>query len=552
MRLDIRLARALRASALLVVAIAAIALPARGTTVADEWTMAVGARQGGDWSPVADAPPFPALGPAPASVAMASGGAAIGDAACVLMSLVLLACTCLVLRAGRRADGPAPTRGRSPPDRTTPPGQDPLTGLADRAALQEGLAGTLSRVEVARGSAALLILDLARLRQVNDMLGHAAGDALLRQAAERLRQGVRDADLLARIGGDAFGLVPAGPATPAEATRLAERLAARLREPFRLAGQTVEAGANIGIAIAGPAEAATVEGLLRQAQAALSHAKAEARPGGAIRCFSAGMERPLEARLSLRQDLRQAVLSRGFALHYQPIQATVGRRLLGHEALLRWPHPRLGMIGPAEFIPLAEETGLILPLGAWVLETACHEAARWPAPLTVAVNLSPAQFERGDLPATVQAALAASGLAPSRLELEITEGMLMRDPSGALAQVGALRALGVRVVMDDFGDGWSSLGNLRRYPFDKLKMDRSFVRDLAEDPRAAAFVQTIVGLGHALGIPVTAEGVETEAQLRLLTEAGCDEVQGYLLGRPVPPEALSLPDRLAPPTLAAE
>jgi EAL domain-containing protein (putative c-di-GMP-specific phosphodiesterase class I) len=299
----------------------------------------------------------------------------------------------------------------------------------------------------------------------------------------------------------------------------------------------VPGGATIGLAV-GPRDGADPDLLLRRADMALGRAKQDAR--GLWRGYQPGMEDALQSRRKLEAELRAAIEAGALALHYQPLHALPGRERVGFEALLRWPHPERGLVSPGEFIPLAEATGLIVPLGAWTLRTACRDAAAWPAPLRLAVNLSPAQFRQGDILGTVRDALAESGLPPARLELEITEGLLLHNTEGVLRQLAALRALGVGIVMDDFGTGYSSLGHLWRFPFDKLKIDRSFVRDLPRDAKATAIVQTIIGLGRALHIPVTAEGVETEAQMRALAEAGCDQVQGFLLGRPAPPEALEV------------
>ena len=276
---------------------------------------------------------------------------------------------------------------------------------------------------------------------------------------------------------------------------------------------------------------------LGPADTALGRAKLESR--GGWRGYDPGMDAVLQARRRTERDLRAAIEAGGLAVHYQPLHALPGRERLGYEALVRWPHPERGLVSPGEFIPLAEETGLIVPLGAWVLRTACRDAAAWHRPLRLAVNLSPAQFRQDDIVATIREALAESGLAPERLELEITEGLLLQNTDAVLRRLEALRALGVRIVLDDFGTGYSSLAYLWRFPFDKLKIDRSFVRDLESDARAVAIVETIIGLSRVLRIPVTAEGVETEAQMRALAAIGCDQVQGFLLGRPVPPEALA-------------
>jgi predicted signal transduction protein with EAL and GGDEF domain len=308
-------------------------------------------------------------------------------------------------------------------------------------------------------------------------------------------------------------------------------MAASLAEPYDLDGNRVLAGASIGLALA-PQDAEEGELLLRRADTALYRAKAMRR--GGVVCFAPGMDAELETRRALERDLRAALARGEFHLEYQPLYALNGRALLGHEALLRWQHPTRGRLAPAEFVPLAEAMGLMGGIGDWVLRTACTEAAGWTDGATVAVNLSPAQFHQGDIVETVRRALAASGLPPARLELEITEGLLLEDSEAVIAALRGLKALGVRIAMDDFGTGYSALAYLWRFPFDKLKIDGSFVRRLPSDPKVAAVVGTIVSLGRTLNLRVTAEGVESEEQLRAVMGAGCDEGQGFWLGRPGP------------------
>ena len=409
--------------------------------------------------------------------------------------------------------------------------RDPLTGLPNRQALRGQLAAALEALPRDGGALAALLIDLDQFRALNDGLGQAVGDAVLRGTAERLLGMLRREDFAARIGADEFLVVQTGLRGPVGALRLAERLSTQLARPHQIEGRSVQASATIGIALA-PRDGVEVETLLRHAEAARDRAKAEAR--GGWRGFDPGMDAAQQARRRLAQDLRAAIDAGGLALHYQTLHRLPGREAVAREALLRWHHPERGMVSPAEFIPLAEETGLILPLGAWVLRTACRDARHWPAHQRLSVNLSPAQVRDDDILGTVRAALAESGLAPSRLELEITEGLLMQDTEVVLQRLGALRALGVRIALDDFGTGYSSLGYLWRFPFDRLKIDRSFVRVLGEEPRAGAIVETIIGLGRVLRMPVTAEGVETEDQLRALAAMDCEEVQGFLLGRPEP------------------
>ncbi|MCO6416570.1 bifunctional diguanylate cyclase/phosphodiesterase [Siccirubricoccus sp. KC 17139] len=424
---------------------------------------------------------------------------------------------------------------------------DPLTDLPNRARFAEALTAALARARRDGSLVGVLTLDLDGFKEVNGTLGQAAGDALLRRMAERLQRMTRAEDTVARLGGDEFAVVQVGLETPADAGHLAERLLALLAEPYELpGGQRTGCTASIGIAIA-PADGEDVETLLRGAAAALYRAKQEG-PGTA-RCLEPGMDQALAAQRKLTQDLRLAVADGAFDLAFQPLHTLADARLVGFEALLRWPHPERGLIPPADFIPLAEETGLIVPLGAWVLRRACREAASWPGKVRVAVNLSPAQFHDGAaLVQTVRDALAAANLPAQRLELEVTEGLLVRDPGAALAILEELRKLGCSIVMDDFGTGYSSLAYLWRFPFDKLKIDRSFVAGMSGEPKAAAIVATIVALGHSLGLAVTAEGIETVGQVGALNATGCELGQGYLLGRPMPAEAArELSERVSAP-----
>ncbi|GAA0595799.1 hypothetical protein GCM10009416_37700 [Craurococcus roseus] len=408
-------------------------------------------------------------------------------------------------------------------------GHDALTGLPNRTLLRDRLQQAIA----AGGAAAVLCLDLDRFKEVNDTLGHPVGDALLRAATERLRGCARGRDVVARLGGDEFAVVlPAPAGTPEGAAGFAGRVVEALAEPFLIEGHQLLAGASIGIAVA-PADGADADTLLRRADMALHRAKAEGR--ATCRFFEPALDAQLQERRALEADLRRAVREGRFELHYQPLVRTAMGRVSGVEALLRWRRADGGLVPPADFVPLAEETGLIVPIGHWVLHEACAEVARWPSEvLGVAVNLSPAQFRRGDLVGSVRSALAASGLAPERLELEITESVLLEDDRATLGTLRELRALGVRIAMDDFGTGYSSLGYLQRFPFDKIKIDRSFVRGMAHDANCMAIVRAVVSLGATLGVTITAEGVETPEQLALLRDIGCDEAQGFLLGRPKP------------------
>ena len=408
-------------------------------------------------------------------------------------------------------------------------GHDALTGLPNRTLLRDRLEQAIA----AGGAAAVLCLDLDRFKEVNDTLGHPVGDALLRAVTGRLRACARGKDVVARLGGDEFAVVlPAPAGTPEGAAGFAGRALEALAEPFLIEGHQLLAGASVGIAVA-PADGADADTLLRRADMALYRAKAEGR--AAWRFFEPALDAQLQERRALEADLRRAVRERRFELHYQPLVRTPTGSVSGVEALLRWRRADGGLVPPADFIPLAEETGLIVPIGDWVLRTACAEVARWPSgTIGVAVNLSPAQFRRGDLVGSVRAALAASGLGPGRLELEITESVLLEDDRSTLDTLRSLRALGVRIAMDDFGTGYSSLGYLRRFPFDKIKIDRSFVREMARDANCMAIVRAVVSLGATLGATITAEGVETPEQFDLLREIGCEEAQGFLFGRPKP------------------
>ena len=419
---------------------------------------------------------------------------------------------------------------------------DALTGLPNRALLHEGLAEALAAgggVAEGRGLA-VLCLDLDRFKTVNDTLGHAVGDKLLRLVTARLAAEVRDEAgdgpaILARLGGDEFALV-LRPASRFRAGRLAGRLIAAVERDYDIDGARVSVGLSIGIALA-PADGQDPEGLLRAADMALYRAKGEGR--GTHRFFEPAMDVEVQARRRVELDLRTALAERQFALAFQPFLGLSDNRIAGFEALVRWHHPVRGVVSPAAFVPIAEETGMIVPLGEWVLRQACREAARWPTGIRVSVNLSPVQFRSGDIDATVIAALRDAGLDPHRLELEITEGVLLQDNASTLAILHRLKGLGVRIAMDDFGTGYSSLGYLRAFPFDKIKIDRAFVADLSLRPDALAIVRAVTTLADSMGMTTTAEGVETEEQLAHLRGAGCTEVQGYLISRPVPAEAVA-------------
>jgi diguanylate cyclase (GGDEF)-like protein/PAS domain S-box-containing protein len=409
---------------------------------------------------------------------------------------------------------------------------DTLTDLPNRAELMAQVEQALARAQRGAGFA-LLCLDLDRFKQVNDTLGHPVGDKLLREVTARLRQSVRAADVVARLGGDEFAIIQDAASQPESATALSERLVSVIGAPYVIDGHGISVGVSIGIALA-PADGASAEALMKNADLALYRAKGDGR--GTWRCFEPAMDQRIQHRRRLEMDLR-AALDRGeFAMVYQPLVDVTTGRLNAFEALLRWNHPTRGVVPPDEFIPLAEETGLILPIGRWVLGRACREAAAWPMPHAVAVNVSPAQFRQPGFVDDVVAALGASGLPPERLELEVTETIMLQDSVATVAQLNRLRRLGVRIAMDDFGTGYSSLSYLRSFPFDKIKIDRSFIRDLGEREEARAIVRAIAALGTSLGMRTAAEGVETQEQLSQLSAEGCTDAQGFLFGRPMPPQ----------------
>ncbi len=408
---------------------------------------------------------------------------------------------------------------------------DPLTGLPNRLRFREHMEDALRHLYWQDGGCALLYLDLDGFKGVNDVLGHAAGDALLCAVSSRLSQCTRDIELVARLGGDEFAIIQVDPHQPAAAEALADRLVGALREPFDIDGYPIVIGTSIGIALVNQATL-SADTLLHDADLALYRAKAEGR--GTWRFFTAGMDLQVRARRMLEDDLRRALALGQFEVFYQPLVDAGTQRLTAFEALLRWHHPQRGLVSPADFIPVAEEIGLIVEIGAWVLERACTDAAGWPAHVSVAVNLSAVEFLKGDLPRGVQRALDRSRLAACRLELEITESVLLRDNDATLATLHHLRRLGVRISMDDFGTGYSSLSYLRQFPFDKVKVDQSFIRDIGKEGCGVEIIRAVIGLGRALDIKVLVEGVETAEQLRFLRTEQCDELQGYMFGRPQP------------------
>ena len=406
---------------------------------------------------------------------------------------------------------------------------DPLTDLPNRAAFNEFLFKALEAAAQNAGKVAVVCIDLDRFKEVNDVFGHAVGDGLLRELSRRLKEAAQGA-FLARLGGDEFSIVQTDESQPIAAEQLASRLQATTVEDILVDGHALRGGLSVGVAIY-PQDGVAAATLLANADAGLYRAKREGR--GSVRFFEAQMDEQLRERRSLQHDLRSAIERKEFLLHYQPL-ASVDREIIGFEALARWRHPTRGMVSPGIFIPLAENSGAIIQIGEWILREACREAASWPRPLRVAVNLSPVQFQYGDLPALVHSALLESGLSPSRLELEITETVLVDDFSRAASILRRLKALGVRIAMDDFGTGYSSLSYLQAFPFDKIKIDQSFISNLDKNPQSAAIIRAVIGLGRCLSLPIAAEGVETNEQLAFLAREACDEVQGYLIGRPCP------------------
>jgi diguanylate cyclase (GGDEF)-like protein/PAS domain S-box-containing protein len=402
---------------------------------------------------------------------------------------------------------------------------DALTSLPNRVLLRRRLEEMLGRVGRMGGQFAVLCIDLDNFKSVNDTLGHPLGDLLLQHVAKRLQGELRADDTVARLGGDEFAVLQASADSPGAASTLAERLLAVIAEPYELEGHMVAVGGSIGIVLA-PSDGEDADRLLKQADMALYRAKGDGK--GAFRFFEPEMDARAQARRRLEMDLRVAIHAGALEVHYQPLVDIASGAICAFEALLRWPHPERGMIPPGDFIPVAEETGLIGAIGAFVLRQACTDATAWPDDTKVAVNLSPLQFRTGTLLQTVIGTLEASGLAPHRLELEITETLLLERSDHVLATLHALRALGVRIAMDDFGTGYSSLSYLRSFPFDKIKIDRSFIRDLCSNTESQAIVRAIVSLGTSLGITVTAEGVETERDLEKLREEGCTQAQGFL------------------------
>jgi diguanylate cyclase (GGDEF)-like protein len=409
---------------------------------------------------------------------------------------------------------------------------DALTNLPNRVLFKDKMEKALGRGD----RIAVMFLDLDRFKSVNDSLGHSVGDALLCAVTERLQRVVAPSDTVARLGGDEFAIVQRH-ATPAGASELARKIIAELAEPFEVQGHQLIVGTSIGIAMA-PADGSEPDQLLRNAYMALYRAKSDGR--GTYHFFQPEMDAQMQERRKLELDLRKALQGDEFELNYQPLIDLARGEVCGFEALLRWKHPERGLVPPDEFIPVAEEIGLIVPLGDWVLKQACRDAANWPAKTAIAVNLSPVQFRNPMLALSVVSALGQSGLAASRLELEITESVLLQADRNVLDALHQFRDLGVRICMDDFGTGYSSLSYLRSFPFDKIKIDRSFIRELGKNNDCMAIIRAVMRLGSSLGMITTAEGVETEEQLEILRAEGCMQVQGFLFSKAVPAAEIPL------------
>ena len=407
---------------------------------------------------------------------------------------------------------------------------DALTDLPNRVLFRERLEQALKAVRPGE-QLAVLYIDIDEFKSVNDALGHPIGDELLKGVAERLSDCLKEADVAARLGGDEFAVIQSSIKKQSETTQLVDGIFAAIWAPFECAGHLITTDASIGIALA-PGDGLDLDQLLKNADLALYRAKGDGRR--TYRFFEPGMDARAKARRGLELELRQAITDGGLELFYQPVLNLEDKKVSSCEALLRWRHPQRGMISPVEFIPVAEETGLINQVGNWVLHAACSEAANWPEDVRVAVNVSPVQFKSQTLALNVAAALATSGLAASRLELEITEAVLIRDDEAALDVLHQLRKLGVRIALDDFGTGYSSLSYLQRFPFDKIKIDRSFIKDLAGSGASSSIVQAVVNIAAASDMTTTAEGVETELQRNLLYILGCTEMQGFLFSPAIP------------------
>jgi diguanylate cyclase (GGDEF)-like protein len=420
---------------------------------------------------------------------------------------------------------------------------DPLTDLPNRVAFSEHLTRTIAQA-AEQAQFAIVCIDLDHFKEVNEVFGHAVADRLLQDFAIRLKTATGEA-FLARLGGDDFSVIVTDGNQPAATEELAKRIQEMISDGFNIDGRVVRIGFSIGIAVY-PFDGTDAATLMVNGDAALARAKQDGR--GSLRFFEAAMDKERRERCAMQHELGSAIEHNQLKLFYQP-QARIDGEIIGFEALLRWEHPLRGRVPPNIFIPLAEDNGMIIPIGEWVLREACRQAASWSQPLTVAVNLSPVQFHYSDLPALVLSILVETGLPPHRLELEITEGVLMSDFERAIAVLRRLKSLGVSIAMDDFGTGYSSLRYLQAFPFDKIKIDKSFVDQLDQNLQSQAIIRAVIGLAHGLALPVLAEGVEGADQLEFLKREHCDEIQGYLIGRPQPIESYSV---VVGSTLAAQ
>jgi diguanylate cyclase (GGDEF)-like protein/PAS domain S-box-containing protein len=409
---------------------------------------------------------------------------------------------------------------------------DGLTSLANRALFRQRLDDAMADFRRTRRGVVVFFIDLDGFKNINDTFGHPTGDALLRMLADRLRRCIDEGDTVARLGGDEFAILHPVLITSKAADALAKDLVQAIARPYDVGGNRLTITASVGVSVAAD-DCEGPDRMLKNADVALYRAKTDGR--NAFRFYDPSMDNHLEAKKALERAVRNALARGEFVLHYQPIVDARSERICGFEALLRWCHPERGLLPPSEFIAIAEEIGLIVPLGEWVLRKACDDAASWPPYISLAVNISPAQCNAA-LTQTVLSALAASRLTPERLELEITESALLQESSATLATLHQLRALGVRIAMDDFGTGYSSLSYLRSFPFDKIKIDQSFVKDIFVHPECLAIVRAVAGLGANFGVPTTAEGVETREQLEQIRIAGCTQCQGYYFGRAMPNE----------------
>jgi diguanylate cyclase (GGDEF)-like protein len=411
---------------------------------------------------------------------------------------------------------------------------DALTGLANRRAFAEGLAEAMTRMQRDKTHIAVVCLDIDKFKEVNDATDHGGGDQVLREIALRIQGTLRERDIIARIGADEFAIALVDITNLGDVMAFMNRLVAALHDSFQVGGKDLLITTSVGIALA-PTDGDTASTVLRHATIALSRAKGD---GGQRMCFfEQSMDKALQRRRTVEHELRLALGREEFEVVYQTQYDLANDAQCGSEALIRWHHPVHGKIAPGHFISVAEETGLIVPIGEWVLRRACRDAVKWPEHLTVAVNLSPAQFRDGDIADTVAEILKETGLAPERLELEITENLLINDTDEVLGKLNRLREIGVSIAMDDFGTGYSSLSYLARFPFSKIKIDRQFIRNMTRDPAMRAIVKTIIALGKSLEVTITAEGVETPEQAEMLREFGCRQVQGFLYGYPAAAEA---------------